>query len=246
MFRRRTDRMMTNRLNTQPSDPATSGDPTYEAPSTKARAARRPTRVEAQAIHEAVLSAARAEFIARGFAGARIDAIATMSNVTRATLYGRFESKEALFRAVAEEHFTTWTVANYIESVGGGLEQRLRARARAFAITLTEPGAQIYRQLLSAAEQGYPEFASSVAYQRGYLRMRDDLTRDILQSPRGKSISAATAIEISEFLIASIYGWINIEVASGALTRKRALAYADRVVDMALTQLPRPTPSRTT
>jgi len=206
------------------------------APEPKRRAARRPTRAEAQAIHQAILAAAWDEFLARGFTGARMDAIATAANVTRVSLYGRFPTKKALFREIAEQHFTNWTAARYIwDPTEGTLPQRLRTGARVLAAAIGAPEARTYRQLLNSAFHGYPEFPA-LAHQRGYLPLRDDFIKAIVTSPEGRRVTPQAAAEIAEFLIAAINGWVGIEASSGNLTQERAMAFVDRVVDMALVQ----------
>lgn len=52
-----------------------------------------------------ILIAARAEFAARGFAGARVDAIATRAKANKGMLYYYFRSKRRLFNAVLEDAF---------------------------------------------------------------------------------------------------------------------------------------------
>ncbi len=49
---------------------------------------------------ERILSAALKEFSAKGFAGARVDAIARRANINKRMLYHYFGDKEELFRAV--------------------------------------------------------------------------------------------------------------------------------------------------
>src|SRR5271154_5010195 len=49
---------------------------------------------------ERILSAALHEFAAKGFAGARVDAIARRAGINKRMLYHYFGDKEALFRAV--------------------------------------------------------------------------------------------------------------------------------------------------
>ena len=50
-----------------------------------------------------VLSAARAEFAARGFSGAGVDRIALQAGVNKAMIYYHFADKLALYRAVLAE-----------------------------------------------------------------------------------------------------------------------------------------------
>ena len=57
---------------------------------------------------ENILAAARAEFDARGYAGARMEEIARGVGISRAALYLQFESKEAIFRELVEG-LTRWS-----------------------------------------------------------------------------------------------------------------------------------------
>jgi len=56
---------------------------------------------------ERLLRAARREFVAKGFAGARVDAIAGAAAVNKRMLYHYFGDKEALYRAVLREGIAT-------------------------------------------------------------------------------------------------------------------------------------------
>jgi len=54
-----------------------------------------------------ILRAARREFVAKGFAGARVDAIARAASVNKRMLYHYFGDKDALYRAVLREGIAT-------------------------------------------------------------------------------------------------------------------------------------------
>jgi TetR/AcrR family transcriptional regulator len=56
---------------------------------------------------ERILRAARREFVAKGFAGARVDAIARAASVNKRMLYHYFGDKEALYRAILHESIAT-------------------------------------------------------------------------------------------------------------------------------------------
>jgi TetR/AcrR family transcriptional regulator len=56
---------------------------------------------------ERILGAARREFVAKGFAGARVDAIARAAAVNKRMLYHYFGDKEALYRAILREGIAT-------------------------------------------------------------------------------------------------------------------------------------------
>ena len=55
---------------------------------------------------ERILRSARREFVAKGFAGARVNTIARSAGVNKRMLYHYFGDKEALFRTILREHIT--------------------------------------------------------------------------------------------------------------------------------------------
>ncbi len=63
----------------------------------------RPARVSP----DRILAAAALEFSARGYAGARVDRIARRARVNKAMLYYHFGSKQALYRALLRQVFTS-------------------------------------------------------------------------------------------------------------------------------------------
>ena len=63
-------------------------------------AARRPIIRDLNRTREKILAAALAEFSARGFAGARVDAIARRARVNKRMLYYCFGAKQDLYREV--------------------------------------------------------------------------------------------------------------------------------------------------
>jgi len=56
---------------------------------------------------ERILRAARREFVAKGFAGARVDVIARAASVNKRMLYHYFNNKEGLYRATLYEGMAT-------------------------------------------------------------------------------------------------------------------------------------------
>jgi AcrR family transcriptional regulator len=68
----------------------------------RARRGGRPTREEAERLGYAARDAALRLFLESGYEATSMDAIAAEAGTTKATLYARFGSKEAIFRAVLE------------------------------------------------------------------------------------------------------------------------------------------------
>jgi AcrR family transcriptional regulator len=67
-----------------------------------ARRSGRPTPAEAEQLDHDVREAALSLFLERGYDGTTMDAIAQAAGTTKASLYARFDSKEAVFSAVLE------------------------------------------------------------------------------------------------------------------------------------------------
>lgn len=69
-------------------------------------ASRRPRhRRDAEATQQRILAAARTEFCARGFDGARVDRIADLAEANKRLLYEYFGNKEALYAAVLADAY---------------------------------------------------------------------------------------------------------------------------------------------
>ena len=62
----------------------------------------RPTSAATARLSEAILAAAQDAFLAAGFSGASVEAIAAAAGTTKQTIYARFGSKERLFVAVSD------------------------------------------------------------------------------------------------------------------------------------------------
>ena len=74
-----------------------------------------------------IMEAARDEFAARGFAGARIESIAVRAGVAKQLLYHYFASKEALFEeTLASKYEQHRTAVEAVEGPGAVFVQRFR------------------------------------------------------------------------------------------------------------------------
>ncbi|HET9368752.1 MAG TPA: TetR/AcrR family transcriptional regulator [Vicinamibacterales bacterium] len=86
-----------------------------------------------------LLTAASAEFSARGFDGAKVDRIAATARVNKAMLYYHFRSKAGLYHEILRELFDSLAVAVETARAGGGEpEEQLRRYIRAIAARAAE------------------------------------------------------------------------------------------------------------
>ena len=83
----------------------------------------RPSLKQAADLHASILDAAEDLFLTDGFSATGIETIAKQANTSKATVYARFNSKEALFIAVSNRvlntHFSPIILA------AGSLQERL-------------------------------------------------------------------------------------------------------------------------
>lgn len=117
---------------------------------------RRSGRRRSEEKRERILDAAAAVFLEDGFA-ASMDRVARLADVSKQTLYSHFESKEGLYRAMAER--LRWKMQDRIDPAKPVLDN-LEAFGRAFRAKVTAPETvAMHRQLVGQATQ-FPELAA--------------------------------------------------------------------------------------
>jgi len=143
----------------------------------------------------AILDAATDVFLAEGFAGASMDAIAARAGVSKPTVYKHFVDKQQLLAQIVRETIDNFTEPFYVEVVGltdsGDVREHLRGLARLLLDAVMQPRLlQLRRLVIGEAgrnrelgrtyEQRGPERAISAltaAFERlaenGMLRLED-------------------------------------------------------------------------
>lgn len=129
----------------------------------------------------AIIAAARALFLERGFAAVSMDEIARTAGVARQTVFNRFKTKDALFRATIAEHWTHWGRGVAMEPVpyDAPIEDHLRALARSIA-AFQDDTQQLQFQRLVVEEARNNDWIGPAAYQMG-------------KQPRMKALAAGLA-----------------------------------------------------
>ena len=116
----------------------------------------------------AIIAAARALFLERGYAAVSMEEIARVAGVARQTVFNRFVSKDAVFRAMIADHWKNWGRAVEIEKVSHAapVEDHLRAIARSVEAFQNDPQ-QIQFQRLVVAESRHHDWIGPAAYRAG-------------------------------------------------------------------------------
>lgn len=130
-----------------------------------------------------IIAAARGVFLAEGLAQAKMADIARRAQVSTATLYGCFASKEELFRAVVEDVAAQAADRMLIDAddTAGDPIERL---ANAFMERLTDPDIRGFFRIMAADGRRFPKllaFFDRHTHQRGYdaaVSLFDRLARE--------------------------------------------------------------------
>ncbi|SOB84749.1 TetR/AcrR family transcriptional regulator [Streptomyces sp. 1331.2] len=136
-----------------------------EAPESGGRSARK---------HQAIMAAATAVFMAKGYAGTSMDDIAKLAAVSKQTVYKHFADKEKLFAEIVLA--TTDRIEAMIDLVADipgdadSLEENLLRLARQFLTTLTQPQVLQLRRLIIANADTFPDLGAAW-YQQGFERV---------------------------------------------------------------------------
>lgn len=109
--------------------------------------------------YDQVLEGAHQVFMAEGYEGANVDAIAKAACVSKATLYSYFPDKRALFAAVAQAACQEQTrLSMSFAHDDGSLSDKLFRGCRSFMAFMYSPfGLQMFRTVMSEAAR-FPEF----------------------------------------------------------------------------------------
>ena len=106
-----------------------------------------------------LLAAALDLFVERGFAGTRLDDVASRAGVSKGTLYLYFENKEELFKAVVRENIVARISAarDEVSAYGGAAAELLRALIRRWWREFGATQAGGLSKLMMAESGNFPE-----------------------------------------------------------------------------------------
>lgn len=186
---------------------------------------RRSNRERSDATRTAILDAARALFIERGYAETPTPDIVAAAGLTRGALYHHFADKRALFRALIEREARE--VARSIESsTVEGLSSReaLLAGAAAYFDAMAVPGRVRLLLLDGPAVLGVSEMATIDAAHGGRT-LEEGLVAAM--APQGLE---KRAIKAMAFLLSAAFDRAALEIDAGAARADYAYAI-DRLID---------------
>lgn len=124
------------------------------------RSSRRAGRGEER--HRAFLEAASQVFLEQGFAQATLDDVIAQSGGSRATLYGRFGSKEGLFAAIIEAKCQQIVATLEEGRIEGGPREVLRQFATAYMRELMSAQSLALYRLVIGESARFPKLGAAV------------------------------------------------------------------------------------
>ena len=125
-----------------------------------------------------ILNAAAAAFMEHGFGSASVDLIARNAGVSKATVYTRFASKEAMFEAVVERERKRRQLDWVLTDAHPDFETRLRAWAEGMVGVFTDPvTAKVYRMVLAESPR-FPELGRAF-YRSAPMASRERLSEQL-------------------------------------------------------------------
>jgi AcrR family transcriptional regulator len=188
---------------------------------------RQPGRPRSARAHAAILDAAVALFVERGFDGMSIEAVAAMAGVGKATIYRRWPSKEDL---VVDAVARVFTEAARPDT--GTVRQDLIESARELHGLMTS----------SLTGKVFPRMAAEVAHRSPLGRLYADRIigprRAVFGEELDRGIQRGELPETTdvELAIDQLVGTLLLRKLTGRLQRSDS-AVAERAVDMLLTGL---------
>lgn len=122
-----------------------------------------------------VMQAARQVFLDQGYGGASMDAIAAAAEVSKATVYAYFASKEELFAEMVAEYCREQQGAlAAIEAEHPEVEEGLRRMAETLIRFLSAPGALRFGRMIIGETARFPQLGRTFV-ESGFLALQQDI-----------------------------------------------------------------------
>lgn len=181
----------------------------------KTRSAGRPRAEDVADIDHRLLAVATQEFLEHGYGGASVSRIVKNAKMSKATVYSRFESKEALFRGIMAEHITQLAPEKFlsVEAETLDLQSGLHVYADHMLALSTQPEMAGVNRLMYTEAHRFPELAKALEQRRraGIKRV----SRFISQCAEHDGIACQAPDAAAEVFFTLVRGWYMQVLLSG-------------------------------
>jgi AcrR family transcriptional regulator len=183
---------------------------------------------------ELLLAAARRVFLARGYHGSTLDAIAAEAGFSKGVVYSQFESKSDLFLALLDERIAERAAENerVVREAGGG------AAAVAALFALGRRRAQRETDwnllLLEFRAQAAREPALNERYAKAHARAIDGIAGLLTQMFEAAGVEPARPPELLATFVLALTSGVNLEnlVAPGSLPADAVVELLERTLGL--------------
>lgn len=188
----------------------------------------RPKAGTTSEISTAIMEAATAAFLDKGFEDVSMEAIAASAGITKVTLYKRFPDKRSLLRAVVKARRQNTPPA---EPSSIGIEARLKQLATTILVGGVSPELRAYHALVTTA---WPDPSDMPAREEvlGYNDMLLMLEREIRLGSQELGVHSSRAQTVALALMAMLSGWFEHRSPDPSRDAADADAFARTAVDL--------------
>lgn len=191
----------------------------------------RPKAEDLEALEARLVRVARQAFVLHGYGATSINAIAKAARVSKNTLYARFDSKDALFRAIVARQIQG--VDEELPPTTGRRDESLEDGIRAYVNvalrkSLSGDMLEINRLILSESHQ-FPELgeAARARFQVGV----EHLAQLIEECARRDRIPCRNPAAAAEVCLYAVYGWYNaIMISNRVVSDREQKSWVDNAV----------------
>lgn len=208
--------------------------PTKSRNTTKPGAKRtrgRPRQADAAANEKLLLSVALREFLQHGYGGTSMAQIVKAAQVSKTTLYSRYSSKEALFRAIVQQQIGEMAPESALASDTGSpdLKRGLTEYAnRMLELSLQGDMLEVNRLMYSESAR-FPQLGAA-AGERTNLGIKR-IAAFIKSCANSDGIPCANPNAVAEVFILMVRGWyVNVMLTNRKVTPAQRRAWVERSV----------------
>lgn len=193
----------------------------------------RPTLGEAGAIEAAILAAATKLFLAKGYDGTSMEAVALAAGISKRTLYLRYGSKEALMKGVVEDRVASWAAAASVNDVNlpEDLKGRIIRHAETLMHALGNSEVRGFDRLTRSTAARFPEFARAF-HDIGQRYEVAFLAAEIRNGTSGDAVPARNPERIALQLLSMLIGWRRTEELVREIDPAEAAGFARDAVEV--------------
>jgi AcrR family transcriptional regulator len=199
----------------------------------------RPRQSAVELIDSELLEGALQEFLRSGYGGASVTSIVKALGISKTTLYSRYSSKEALFRAIVERQIERLSAGAVLEDKGNLLEIGMGLRAyanRTLEISLTGELREV-NLLIYSESRRFPELGAAAA-QRTELGVVQ-IAKFIGQCAQRDRIPVRDPRAVAEAFIFMLRGWyVNVLLTDEAVSAAVREAWVEKAVHTLLSGRP--------